>query len=671
MKNFSFLGMALLASTFVNAQSSLQVETKQKLQKVNRLGVPTQVNQSVNRGAPIFYEDFANGLTGNSGFGAWTTSGADANIWMHDFDGPNGDLSDPSLIIDSETAANGFMMFDANLSNPGAGGGAPVVNRSGSLISPIIDLSGETGVTLSFEQAYAYCCSAAHQLNIEVSIDGGATYPNVFQINEGVEANVDTRGIYTVNLSSVAAGQDEVVLKFTWGAGTASHYYWQLDDITLDTPPENDLEMISVWTAQVFEESTVVGYEYRQTPIGLAESRELTGMIRNNGSISKDVYMEVTISSNSGDVTLDNSEVPMTLAPNETGTLNITFDPAVWEVSNYSVSYTARAVGVELADDFTPMNNTLTKDFDITNNTWAPHQRNYGGNSLFGNFIDVDDDGIRDITPVSFYNEFLVFEDITAYAIGMAFADAGVADTEVGAAVTWGIYPLDGSGDDIDRNNPLVEGQNLEVIDNSPVNVGLYDSDINTERTVKNFNKLEFDSGSGEFTVVNTSAILTGDVLGISYFAGVNLPADAIVFIRINNDDNDDNTSLGYGDLGSSGVALYTMPSHNIIELYTHENATALNEQANDRPSFYLSNNRPNPFNGETKVTYQLNKGANNVVFEVFDITGKQVLVENMGNQSAGQYNIILDGANFTSGLYYYSLTVNGERLSRKMVITE
>ena len=666
MKKLSFLGMALLAGSVVSAQSSLQVETKQKLQKADRLGVPTQVNKSVDRGVPFFYEDFANGLTGNSGFGAWTTSGPDANIWMHDFDGPNGDFSDTSEVIPSETVANGFMMFDSNLSNPGAGEGAPVVDRNGSLISPVIDLSGETGVNLSFTQAYRYCCSAAHQLNLEVSTDGGATYPNVFQINEGIGANVDTRGIYTVNLSGVAAGQSQVVLKFTWGAGTASHYHWQLDDITLDTPPDNDLEMTAVWTDNVFD-----GYEYRQLPIDLADSRELIGIIKNNGATNKDVYMEATISSNSGDVTLDNSEAPITLAPNETDTFYITLAPAVWEVSNYSVNFTARSVGVELADDFTPVNNTRVKDFDITNSTWAPHQRNYGGNSLFGNYIDVDDDGIRDITPVSFYNEFLVFEDITAYAIGTAFADASVADTEVGAAVTWGVYPLDGAGEDIDRNNPLIEGQNLEIVDGAPENVGLYVDDINTERVVKNFNTVAFDPGSGEFTVVDTNVVLAGDVLGASYFLGVNLPADAIAFVRMNNDDNDDNTSLGYGDLGSAGVALYTMPSHLIIELYAHPNATALEEQANDRPNFYLSNNRPNPFNGETKVTYQLNKGANNVVFEVFDITGKQVLVENMGNQSAGQYNIILDGTNYTSGLYYYSLTVNGEKLTRKMVVTE
>ncbi len=43
----------------------------------------------------------------------------------------------------------------------------------------------------------------------------------------------------------------------------------------------------------------------------------------------------------------------------------------------------------------------------------------------------------------------------------------------------------------------------------------------------------------------------------------------------------------------------------------------------------------------------------------------------NEGTKSAGQYNIMLDGSEFTTGLYYYSLTVNGQKLTRKMVITE
>ena len=43
----------------------------------------------------------------------------------------------------------------------------------------------------------------------------------------------------------------------------------------------------------------------------------------------------------------------------------------------------------------------------------------------------------------------------------------------------------------------------------------------------------------------------------------------------------------------------------------------------------------------------------------------------NEGSKGAGQYNIELNSSEFTTGLYYYSLTVNGQKLTRKMVITE
>ena len=61
----------------------------------------------------------------------------------------------------------------------------------------------------------------------------------------------------------------------------------------------------------------------------------------------------------------------------------------------------------------------------------------------------------------------------------------------------------------------------------------------------------------------------------------------------------------------------------------------------------------------------------NNVTLIVYDMTGKEVHNVNYGSQSKGSYNVTIDASNFTSGNYFYSLIANGNRLTKRMVVTK
>lgn len=89
-----------------------------------------------------------------------------------------------------------------------------------------------------------------------------------------------------------------------------------------------------------------------------------------------------------------------------------------------------------------------------------------------------------------------------------------------------------------------------------------------------------------------------------------------------------------------------------------------------------LFQNYPNPFNPITRINYNLsNMNYELVEVVVYNNIGQQVwqqsLVEASFSNSAVGY-VEFDGSKFNSGIYYYSLVLNGNKIeSRKMILTK
>ncbi len=84
-----------------------------------------------------------------------------------------------------------------------------------------------------------------------------------------------------------------------------------------------------------------------------------------------------------------------------------------------------------------------------------------------------------------------------------------------------------------------------------------------------------------------------------------------------------------------------------------------------------LNQNSPNPFNNSTDISYSLKQNAN-ITMTVTDVTGQVVNVMNEGNQMSGSHNIRFDGSSLTSGIYFYTLNVNGHNsMTRKLTVTK
>ncbi|MCB9464146.1 MAG: T9SS type A sorting domain-containing protein [Candidatus Eisenbacteria bacterium] len=81
-----------------------------------------------------------------------------------------------------------------------------------------------------------------------------------------------------------------------------------------------------------------------------------------------------------------------------------------------------------------------------------------------------------------------------------------------------------------------------------------------------------------------------------------------------------------------------------------------------------LEQNVPNPSIGMTSIRYAL-ASSEDVVFQVFDVQGREVLRAEEGIRSAGSHVLDLDTRDLANGIYTYRLRAGGKTLSRQMSI--
>ncbi len=89
---------------------------------------------------------------------------------------------------------------------------------------------------------------------------------------------------------------------------------------------------------------------------------------------------------------------------------------------------------------------------------------------------------------------------------------------------------------------------------------------------------------------------------------------------------------------------------------------------------FTVEQNYPNPFNPSTKINYELPESGN-VKVSVFDSEGKEVLKLVNEYQSAGYKTLQFNGANLSSGVYFYTVILNSGQdkrsVTKKMVLAK
>jgi hypothetical protein len=83
---------------------------------------------------------------------------------------------------------------------------------------------------------------------------------------------------------------------------------------------------------------------------------------------------------------------------------------------------------------------------------------------------------------------------------------------------------------------------------------------------------------------------------------------------------------------------------------------------------FSLSQNYPNPFNAQTTISYSLSQ-AGPVNLTIYNIMGQKVATLFDGVQTAGEYRVIWDAFDATSGIYFCQLSTSNRRDIRKLIL--
>jgi photosystem II stability/assembly factor-like uncharacterized protein len=89
---------------------------------------------------------------------------------------------------------------------------------------------------------------------------------------------------------------------------------------------------------------------------------------------------------------------------------------------------------------------------------------------------------------------------------------------------------------------------------------------------------------------------------------------------------------------------------------------------------FILYQNYPNPFNSETIISFELPNATNSVSIYIYDILGRKIRTINIASPSIGNNSIYWDGKSeignpVGSGIYFYSVSVFGSELTKKMIL--
>jgi hypothetical protein len=85
-------------------------------------------------------------------------------------------------------------------------------------------------------------------------------------------------------------------------------------------------------------------------------------------------------------------------------------------------------------------------------------------------------------------------------------------------------------------------------------------------------------------------------------------------------------------------------------------------------PAMTVYQNTPNPFRNQTQVNVTLSEKGD-LLLEVYSLLGQKVTEIDKGIVNPGDYQFILSGSQFTSGIYFYTVRCNNESSTHKMIV--
>ena len=635
MKKIYLLSLSVFAAGVLNAQQAPNLESMPAMPASKAMYVPgdrpTAQNQNRAAGDVIWNDEFDNAAL-------WTSSGidGDGNGW------------------EVVTSATGWYFGTAGTlgltGNFGAltcpATGTPASGEQTLTFNNVIDLTGIASPVLSFDQSGARFVTVQA---VEVSINGGTNWTEVGNNNDHAPLTASAGAVYAepenrqyTLASAIAVDPSNVTIRFKWdgamNGGTINYvdYGWFVDNVKIIEGYSDNIVHESMYLGDI-----VTSYEYTKIPQaqgGMLTVQSALGNLGENTPTGVVANVTVTDAFAASVFTGTGGTLSGVLATGDQDTLTYVtaLDLSTLAVGVYTVTTTIESGATD--QDLT--NDTQVKTFEITDNIYSHFNEAATGLTPRNPGQSSYDEG----TPYTEYEFGGIFEinsDKTLQAINFYIA----TETE---NTTSNIHPTT---------------TNFDIF----VKVYEESGDFTAPTTIGQFQFGMSDFIIDGWNVMNLNNAITSNgnadfVAGNQYRVTVYCPDNGILW-GLGELTDPDFSSVRSRPAGWSGLT-----SELALELNFDETLSIKDE--NELGKLNVSQNVPNPFNGETVITYNLNE-ASNVSLQIMDVTGKVISTINEGTQAAGAHNVSVDGASLAVGTYFYTLTAGTYQVTKRMVVSK
>jgi len=549
----------------------------------------------------------------------------------------------------STSKEDGHLCLFANLYNNylGSGDATPIDNY---IVFPTFDFSDKGSVVLRYETNFMVYSPPSDGMYVMVSNDAGVHWAMVdcdFGVGHKDRPNDVPPGvpaIFQANISDVAAGMSEVIIKIWWRG--SPFYYWLIDDFTLSEAWDNDLQLQHFRLEWDDGDDNTVESFTANWPLSQL-SGGLTGMeasVLNFGEVDQySTYLEVDITRNSQSVwTAMSPTLDSWVGLVDTFRIAESFVPPA-EYGHYKIKYQFKAE----QEEQTPEDTYREFFMNVTDSVYsrADDTPELNWSYSFERYADSTDDGmlLDHFVGVKYpINADCEVNSISVYITG------GLADGLIDFAMSlWLVPPAE-------MEEPPFQMLTSEI-------VALDSSMFHTWVTLP----LEKD-GESEF-------LKAGDLVyaGLVYWnyhqevltnrnKGLGMAADKTVPVR-------DPVSVAFSnDRWYTGA--YLTKRNLMVRLNLNDQGNIIDNVDLTANMASLDQNYPNPFNTRTEISYQLAKEAD-VVIDISDLTGRLVKQVNEGFRDAGKHTVSVNADELEAGIYFYTLKAGDYVETKRMIV--
>ena len=424
-KIYTLVGLLLIAGSSFSQSINGQYEFKAvEKHSANAITTIDGRSNAINQDRVTYYSENFDAMSVLDGSAGWTAAIQGGNVGFQLTNVGPANTAGSSFTIPAlqSSTPTQWVMLDSD--SEGQSGS----DEDATLTSDVIDLTVGGTVTvgtalkIEFEQFFAEWEQAPNYdtLYVGVSDDNGATW-NEVQISNGVgREGRPNPEVVAVNITPFAINPANIQIRFRWDGNWA--YGWQIDNVTVQDLPPNDMKIVEVFRADVRN-----NYMYSRVPQNQATEFVLGVVAQNVGYLDQtNIGFNWTLTDPGATASNGSSSTSIpSLAYGEFDTLWVSTGITPTMLGNYTIDFDV----TQTETDDVPSNNSLTDaNFELTQDiygadygtvktafyNWAG---NTGAEASIGVNFSIINDGVIGAIDAELDDDSRVVDQLIKYTI--------------------------------------------------------------------------------------------------------------------------------------------------------------------------------------------------------------------------------------------------------------